>query len=428
MLGFDARPLLALLALAAPVGADGEPAAGEREGPTLVLTARKILPCTLEGPRVIDNGHLALRDGKILGLGPGPGEYEGEVLREDCGEAWLMPGVVEMHSHIGGTFDINDMVFLTNPELRANTSVVPDNSMMQLARAGGVTTILYIPGSGTNMGGQGIIIKTGLDRFDDIVVRNPGCLKMAQAGNPERWCFGVGRSFMNWNTRNTYKRGLAYARSWKDYEEGRGEKPEVDLQLELFRQVSGGKLPILSHTQIYQVVLATITMVRQELGLNVFIGHGSFDAWRLGGLAQEAGVGAVLGPRNADVPSTSMARFSGSNPEKIVGIAAGYQQNGHQMIAFNTDAPVVPQEELPLQAGLGVRLGFENRDMAAIRGLTIIPAMIGGVDGEIGSLEAGKDADVLILSGDVADPRTWIQRVYVEGQVVYDTEREPRRW
>src|SRR5205823_12278551 len=97
-----------------------------------------------------------------------------------------MPGLVDVHSHVGGAGDINEMVYQTNPELRVLDVIKPHNERLKVALAGGVTTIPFIPGSGTNLGGRGALMKTGPGTVDEVVIRAPGALKMAQAGNPER--------------------------------------------------------------------------------------------------------------------------------------------------------------------------------------------------------------------------------------------------
>lgn len=402
---------------------------GEPGGRGLALRAAKALTVPLEGPQFIDNAVLLVKDGKIEAVGaahstPVPAGYE--VV--DLGERWIMPGMIDLHSHIAGTFDINDTVYLTNPGCRAATAVRPGDAKMSMGLAGGVTTILFIPGSGSNIGGQGILYKTGAEDYEGGVVRDPGSMKLAQAGNPERWTIRPGRSFMNWNTRNTLRRGVAYAKKWEAYRAGEGPKPETDIQFEVIRGVYEKETQISTHTQIYQVANMTLTMVAQELGLPVYIDHGTFDAWRTAPRAMELGISAIVGPRAIDVPSYGFIRWSGSNPEKIGGCAAGYQEAGMEMIGFNTDAPVLPQEELQLQAGMGARYGFKYDRLQTVRGLTIIPAVTAGIDHRVGSLEPGKDADILIVTGDPADPRSSVEGVYTDGEKVYDPTIQRRRW
>jgi len=415
------------LLLCAPALAAQE--AGEPGGPGLAIRARKALTAAFEGEQVIDNAVLLVKDGLIEALGPARTTEvpEGYEVR-DVGDDWLMPGMIDLHCHVAGTFDINDTVYLTNPELRVHGSIRPHNSMFKRALAGGVTTVLYIPGSGSNSGGQGVLLKTGLDRYEDALVRNPGSLKVAQWGNPERWCIGVGKTFENYSLRNMFQRGLAYARAWEAHERGAGPAPERNIQWDLFRDLLAKRTQVSTHTQVYQVVLETITMIRGEFGVDVYIDHGSIGGWEAGGIAQEYGVPAILGPRQVDWPNAGLIRWVGVAPERVQGSAAGYQSLGHQMIGFNTDAPVIPQEELFLQAGTAVRYGLDDEHLASVRGLTIIPAKTAAIDHLIGSLEVGKEADVLVISGAPGDPRSSIEAVLIEGRLVYDTERDQRRF
>lgn len=403
--------------------------AGEPGGKGLAIKTAKALTVPLEGEQFIDNAIVLVRDGLIEAVGPAtqvaiPVGYE--VL--DIGDQWIAPGMVELHCHIAGTFDINDMVYLTNPGVRASTAVRPGDPKLKQGLAGGVTTVLFIPGSGTNIGGQGVLVKTGLDDYESMEVRNPGSMKLAQAGNPERWLIRPGRSFMNWNTRNTLQRGVAYAKRFEAAEKNGGPKPEKDLQFEVIRSLYKNEAQISTHTQIYQVANMTLTMVAQELGLPVFIDHGTFNAYRVAPRAKELGVNAILGPRGIDVPSFLMQSWAGTNPERIQGVAAGYQERGMDMIGFNTDSPVIPQEELSLQASMAVRYGFKWDNMETIRGLTIIPAKTAGIDHLVGSLEAGKHADLLLLGGDPADPRVGVDAVFIQGKKVYDATTQRRRW
>ena len=138
-----------------------------------------------EDDRVIERGLILVRDGRIAYVGPDRAIPDGYPVAE-YPEAWAAPGLVELHSHIHGG-DINDMVLPVNCDLRASSAVVPSNPAIKRACAGGVTTLFGIPGSGTSMGGFGIVYKAKTNAtFESIVVRNPGGLKVAQSYNPER--------------------------------------------------------------------------------------------------------------------------------------------------------------------------------------------------------------------------------------------------
>jgi len=429
-------PLLAPVAIALALAVAPPPATAGG----LALKAAKILTLAREGAPVVDGGLLLVEDGKILAVGRADElEIPAGFELVDCGEGWLMPGLVELHSHVGSPVpffpnDINDTVYLTNPGLRVSAGVIPGNIRLRKGLAGGVTTVLHIPGSGSNMGGHGLLFKTAHEEYERAEVRNPGSLKLAQAGNPEGWTVGVSRSFMNWNTRNTFRRGIAYAKRWEAFEAGDGPRPEKDIRLEIFRSLRKGDAQVSTHTQFGQVVMMTIIMVAKELGLPVFIDHGSFGGYLYGGLAEEYGVAAILGPR---MIARSRIVFSWDRLDtdgRILGCAAEYQARGHRSIGFNTDCVdgtggfgTPTQEELSLQAAMGLRYGLDGANLEGLRGLTIIPAETMGLGDRIGSLEPGKDADVLLLGGDVADPRTSVERVWCDGELVYDA-REGRLW
>ena len=419
----------------AVIHAPRAPQAGEKGGPGLALLAKKALVVPLEGAQVVDNAVVLVKDGKIEAIGPArstpiPAGYE----VQDLGGKWVMPGMIDLHTHIGGTFDINDTVYLVNPGLRVSTSVIPKNDALKLDLASGVTTVLYIPGSGVNMGGQGILLKTGHEHYEDALVRFPGSLKIAQAGNPESWLIGIGRSFMNWNLRALLKRGQAYAARWKVYEKGAGPRPErlfdLDVFPDLFNEGPDGRkrTEVSTHTQMFQVVLKTLTMLKGEFGLDCYIDHGEMAGHRAAGVAKDLGVNAIIGPREVEVPTRQFIQWTGANPEAILGIAGEYQKLGVKMIGFNTDAPVVPAEELQLQAGMAGRYGMDFSNLEGVRGLTIIPAVTAHIEQRIGSLEVGKDADILVISGDPADPRKWVEKVLSDGQWVYDSNKEHRLW
>ncbi|MEZ6016713.1 MAG: amidohydrolase family protein [Planctomycetota bacterium] len=411
-------------------------AAATKVEPGLALLAAKVLVCSLEGPMAVDNAVVLVRDGVIVALGDRdevqiPAGYD----VRDLGDLWLSPGMIDLHSHVAmGLNDLSETVFLTNPGMRASVGVVPGYVHMQDAVAGGVTTVLHIPGSATNMGGAGVILRTGGATYEDMLVRDPGSLKLAQAGNPERrgpWF--PQRSLMNWNTRDTFRRGVAYAKRWLAHELGGAPKPERDLQFDVFISLLKREAQVSTHTQMAQVVGMTLSLVAEEFKLPVFIDHGTFDGYRVAGRAAELGIIAILGPRQISVPYNRPG-FTIDQDGALYGVAERYQAAGHRMVGFNTDAVGPPssngpgQEELSLQAAMGVRYGFNNDDGAAVRGVTIVPAIAAGIDKRVGSIEPGKDADLIATKGDPNDPRASVELVLMRGRVIYDTAVDRRRF
>lgn len=396
-----------------------------------VLLAEKALICGVDGRETINHAAVVLGGGRIVEVGRADEVVipEGSVVW-DLGSSWLMPGMVDLHSHIAGSGH-NGAVYQCNPGLRVSAGVTPHNDRLKMGMLGGVTTILYIPGSATNMGGQGVLLKTGPGDYEEILVRFPGSLKIAQGDNPKRWGYGMQRTMMNHHIRVTLRKGKAYALRWEAYERGEAERPERHLHLDIFRDLEAGRTQISTHTQYYQVVLASLNILSGEFGFDAYIDHGSFDSWPLAFLAEELGVAAILGPREVLWPRSNTYPKDG----RVEGSAWGFQKEGLSRIGFNTDSPGVPQEELALQSAMGVRYGFDNSDFGAVRGVTIVPAEVAGIDHRVGSLSAGKDADILVVTGDPSDPRHMVEMVWIEGEVVADVRgafgverREVRRW
>ncbi len=406
---------LSLLGLSAPATAEGE----------FAIIAAKALLCERDGEQVIERAVVLVKDGKIEAVGSRaelqiPAGYE----VHDVGASWVMPGMIDLHSHVGGPSGYNDMVFQVNSGLRVSATAIAGNPKLARPVAAGVTTILYIPGSGTNIGGQGVLMKTKRGDFEEVVVRDPGSLKVAQGDNPKRWGYRMQRGLMNHHIRYSLRQGKAYAERWSAHERGEGPEPERHINLDVYRDLHAGSIGISTHTQYYQVVLSTLRILRKEFGFPVFIDHGSFDSWRTGPIAKQLGVPAILGPREVMFHRSSRFDTDGA----VQGSAWGFQKTGVELIGFNTDAPVVPQEELPLQSAMGVRYGFDNSAMGAVRGLTIVPAIVAGIEDRVGSLERGKQADLVIVTGDPSDPRTMVERVWIDGELEYEAKPGAQRW
>ena len=399
-------------------------AAGSPGAPPLALFAAKAVTCSREGPIIVQPAMLLIRDGRIEAL-EAPRQLDGEYERVELGDLWLAPGLIDLHSHIGGSRrDINDMVHQVNPGLRVSPTVIPDNRSLQAALASGVTTVLYIPGSGTNIGGQGVLMKTAFEDYSSALVRDPGSLKIAQGDNPTRWGYGMGRLLMNYHLRHTIRRGMVYAAAWEAHERGEGPAPERELSLDVFRELKAKRTQISTHTQYYQLVMMTIKMLAVEFGLDVYIDHGSFDSYENADRAIAAGVAAILGPRTVMWPIPPRYDTDG----QVHGTAWGFQKEGMQEVGFNTDAPVIPGETLALQSAMSQRYGFEGYRTEGVRGLTVVPARAAGIEEEVGSLEAGKSADVIVVDGDPADPRTQVLRVLIGGRTVYEAPERGRVW
>lgn len=394
-----------------------KPSAAAAELPKLAFRVAKVLSLN-DQDEVLNDAVVLISGGKIEAVGPASQVKipEGYGVREFA-DHWIVPGLVDCHDHIAGSLsDLNDMVYQTNPGLNTRATVEANNELIKQARTGGVTTVLLIPGSGTNMSGFGTICKTAGDTPDEVIVRSPGSLKIAQAGNPEWYFGGNNRTFMNWNTRQTLLKALEYHRQWEAFEKGETKKkPVYDPVWDDFRGLFRREYPASVHTQIYQVVMTTITMLSMKLKLWTVMDHSEFDGWKTAPLVLATDAWTIQGPRAFHFDTTA---------RRMCGNANGWWKNGVTKLGLNTDAPVIPQQELSYQATMGCWYGWTS--YPAIKSVTKVPAQALGLYERVGSIEAGKDADFGIWTGDPLDPRSACLMLLVNGKVAYDGTKGAR--
>lgn len=393
---------------------------GTPDGPsTYAVKAGRVLTMTRG---IIENGVVLVRNGKIEKVGkdvPIPAGYR--IV--DASDGWLLPGFVDGHSHNGGEVgdDFNESVFSINPDVRILDSVALDTPFLKRAVAGGVTAILYIPGSGSNIAGLGVVMKTGGGkRTEDVVVRYPAVLKVAQAGNPERPAtgeIGAGRMGMNWHIREVLQEARAYHDEWKAMGPAKkGHEPGRVFRFEEMDGIFDDKMAIFVHCAFFQPTQMVFRMHHDEFKFGwTVVTHGEFGAFRNGpALAKRIQDGTLYydcGPRLYD--------YEG---ESFIGVATEYAGAGVKPISINTDSISGGQEKLCLQAAMAVRLGLD--DMTALEGITINSARMLRVDDRLGSIEAGKDADLAIWTGNPLDVRNHTRLVMINGRIVYDISKD----
>lgn len=413
------------LLIAAVVALAGSLASAQK--PKYAIEAGKIVTMKSVGDdirkvEVINHGVVLIRDGKIEALGRAndvtvPADYT--II--DASDQWVMPGIVEAHTHIGTEGGFNDMLMPLNPELRLGDGVNPEDFPLSQAVTGGVTTVHTMPGSGTNLGGFTVIIKTVGTCPEDMIVREPGAMKATQAFNPERRQGDLGQSRMGmaWMLRQIIAKAKAYSDAWADYEHGAiDEKPKLRLEWENMRQVFEGKIPTIIHTYEGWGVMETIRLFHDENALKTIPTHTAGGGYTVG---HEAGrrdkVHINIGPR--------LQEFSwrGRSDGAMRGMGAEYSSRGVENLSINTDAVgwshwIAPEEELSFQAAMSARMGLD--EMLAMKGITINSARALGIDDRVGSLEVGKDADVVIKKGSLLDVTCPVDLVLIDGRVVYE--------
>jgi imidazolonepropionase-like amidohydrolase len=372
------------------------------------------------GKGVINNGVILISNEKIEAIGPASSIQipEGYTVI-DASDRWVTPGIVEAHTHIGVEGGFNDMVTPINPELKIADSVNPEDIGVEKGITGGVTTINTMPGSGTNFAGFSVIIKLDPSDPEKMIFREYGAMKMTQAFNPERRAgdLGATRMGMSWYMRQILKQAKKYTDAWHAYEKGeRKEKPKLKLELEKMRKAFNGEMPAIVHTYSGWGVMQTIRMFSDENNLNVIPTHTAYGGYVVGReAAKREGVFVNIGPRLVEF---SRPTYDG----RFHGMGAEYAKAGVKELSINTDSVgwssyIAPQEELSFQASISAHYGLDDRE--ALKAITINSARALGIDDRVGSLEVGKDADVVVKKGSLLDHTAPVDLVLINGRIVY---------
>lgn len=409
--------LLSLCALAtasgsihAQAGIDAASGSSKRRAPITAHLARRLLPAD-RAP--IDGAVLIEQAGRILAVGPRktttipPG-----ATVVDHGNNWLSPGFVDLHHHVssGGGNDINDMTMPLNAQMRTLDVVKPSARDIKRCAAGGVTTTLFIPGSGTFISGFGTLLKMrGGGTLEAMIIKELGAMKVAQGFNPERRSGDLGETRMGSSELliERLDQGRDYAKAWRDHAAGNAPKPKFKPALEQLRKVFDHEVPVIIHTAGLRDCLATSRMFQDRYDVRMILSHGSFDGWVAAEPLAKKKTPLNLGPR--------MYQFGRYG--EMMGMCQAFWDAGCTNMSICTDAPVIAAEELQVQAAMAVRLGLPYG--AALAALTIVPARQIGLDDRVGSLTVGKDADFLVTAGDPLDPRVPPSKVYIEGQLIH---------
>ena len=368
----------------------------------------------------IPNGCLLLDDnGKIAGVGKDLPVPE-DALVIDAAVRLLTPGCVDVHCHIGHDNeatgwegrDYNEMVDPITPQMRAIDSINPLDEAFPNALRGGVTTACTGPGSANVVGGTFAAIKLYGKRVDKMIVKEPLAMKCAFGENPKR-CYGQSGKkapMTRMGTAALLRELLFKSRNYMQKKDA-GEEPAFDMKLEAMLPVMRGQIPLKAHAHRADDILTSIRIAR-EFGLKLTLDHCTDGALIADELAEE-GFSAFVGPTLGNKSKIELMNKSFTTPAVL-------HQAGVN-VSIITDAPVIPLQHLPMCAGLAVSSGLDMEE--GWRAITINPANATGIGDRVGSLEPGKDADVVIWT---ADPLTTIgaeaYMTIVNGEVVYSAE------
>jgi len=360
----------------------------------------------------IPNGTIVLRGGKIAAVGANIAAPAGARIIDVSGKV-ITPGMLDEHSHIGATpTDLNDYPMVIGPQHRFLDALDLEDPDWKTAVSGGVTTVITGPGSGENVSGQAIVIKTFGKDLTQRIVREKGGIKWAMgAKSSTRYpttTMGVAASLRAYLIKTQ-----EYMAALKRWDSGgkKGAAPPRDLGYEAMSEILTGENRVRAHVHSAHDVM-TLLRLKDEFGFELTLHH-STEAYKVADEVAKRHVSAVvlpLGPR------------IGITEEAMAGPAILWKAG--VLIAMHTDHPVVNQKWLRLCAALAMRYGLPEEE--ALKAVTINTAKIARVADRVGSLEVGKDADLVVFDGPWFEPRSRVEMVFGDGRMIYDRASEEK--
>ena len=355
-------------------------------------------------------------DGKILSVAADIPAPDGCQIIDAEGRL-VTPGCVDAHCHVGldnqgigwEGRDYNEIIDPLTPQMRAIDSINPMDEAFTLGLQGGVTTVCTGPGSANVVGGTFVAIKLHGKRVDKMIVKDPIAMKCAFGENPKR-CYGQGLKkspTTRMATAALLREILFKTRRYMEDKEN-GKNPGFDMKLEAMIPVLKGEIPLKAHAHRADDILTAIRIAK-EFGVKMTLDHCTDGSLIADELAEE-GLPAFVGPTFGGKSKIELQNKSFDTPKDLY--------NAGITVSIITDAPVIPLQYLPMCAGMAANAGLDMEE--AWKAITINPAVQTGIGDRVGSLEPGKDGDVVIWK---ADPLTTIGGesyiTIVDGKIVY---------
>lgn len=406
------RYFAVLLTLCGSARAQEEPLVFDMRPLPHAFVGARIVPI---GAPEIENGVLIVRSGTIEAVGPAASTtVPADARRIDVAGKVIMPGLVDTHSHIGGGWgaDSSDPI---QPDVRVLDSINVRDSGFQKAQAGGLTTLNVMPGSGHLLSGQTVYIKNKDGRtIEDVAIRDTdgnmlGGMKMANGTNSQSGPpFPGTRSKSAALVRQKYVKAQEYRRKLVEARDDPEKRPERDLEMEALVDVLEGRRVVHHHTHRNDDII-TVLRLAKEFGFKVVLHHVS-EGWKV---ADE--IAAANAPCSIILVDSPGGKIEAAN---LVMQTGGMLEKTGVLTAFHTDDPITDSRLFLRMAALGVRAGMSREK--ALEALTIAGARMLELDGRVGSLAPGKDADFLILSGDPLSVYTKVEQTWIDGIKVFD--------
>ncbi len=360
---------------------------------------------------------ILLADGKIAAIGSDlDAPADAEIFEADGLD--VFPGFVDAHTHIGldgygigyEGCDYNEMNDIWTPQLRAIDGINPRDPSLADARRAGVTCVCTGPGSANVLGGTFLAMKTVGDRVDKMVVRDPVAMKCAFGENPKR-CYRDKCDSTRMSTAAFLRGALMQARDYGARKQAANgditKMPAYNQKLEALLPVLAREIPLKAHAHQANDIFTALRIAR-EFNLRLTLEHVTEGHLIVDELAKEKDVPMAVGPSLTFASKFELQNKSWATPGVLA--KAGCH------VSIITDNSVIPQQYLPLCAGMAIKAGMDPFD--ALKAITLNPAEHIGVADRVGSLEVGKDADVVITAGSPFEVMTPVKAVFIDGNRV----------
>ena len=324
----------------------------------------------------------------------------------------VFPGFIDAHSHIGICEDktsvqvdeSNEGTTPVTATVRGIDAVNPMDGAFHNALASGITGVMVGPGSANPIGGQFAFIKTHGRCVDDMVVLEPAAIKIAFGENPmTNYGLNGNMPSSRMGTASVIREELYRAKQYFD----NTENQQADFSLECYRPLFDGKIPLKAHVHRADDIFTAIR-IAEEFGLSLTLDHCT-EGHLIAEKIAESGFPAIVGPSLASRNKKEVAQSDFKT--------AGVLKKAGVTVALTTDHPVSRIQYLPLCAGLAAKEGLG--EVNALRAITIDAARICRVDHRLGSLEVGKDADIVIINGNPLEIASTVEFTIINGEIAW---------
>ncbi len=373
---------------------------------------------TMDEAGRVTRGDVLMDGAKIIAVGQNLSAPGAQVF--DAKGRVVMPGIVDAHCHIGmwedgmgfEGADGNERTDPVTPALRALDAVNPVDPCFREAIAGGVTTACTGPGSANVIGGQFLAMKTAGRTMDEMVIKEPQSLKSAFGENPKRVYSGQNKApSTRMATAAIFRKAFTEARTYMEKSDNPDpeKRPARDLGLDVLASALRGDLPVKMHAHRADDILTAIRLAA-EFGLRATVDHCTEGYLILDELKKANIVGCILGPILGERSKIELRNMTFRAPSEFYKAGVPF--------ALMTDHPVIPIQYLRVQAGICVAEGLPEYE--AMKAITANGAEMIGLADKVGSIRAGKDADVVMYDGDPLDCRSKVALTIVNGDVVFE--------